>query len=113
MISLNKKAGLFGWMAQRITAVLMVFYLIFLLSYFFCHEPITYLDWHHLFSKIEVKFFSLITLFGLLIHAWIGIWTIITDYIHCVKLQNFIQKIVLILLCIDLGWGVFILWSFS
>ena len=107
-----EKIGLMGWIVQRISAVMMV-YFVFLLSYVLVHNPLNYWQWHILFAQPAMKIFSMITLLSLLIHAWIGVWTISTDYIHCCYTKNIVNGVVLILSFSYLVWGIQILWGIS
>src|SRR5262245_60383517 len=75
------RSGLQDWLLQRASALVLIFYLSFLLGYFIYVPEMNYGHWKALFSSWIVRSFTLITLFALFIHAWIGIWTVCTDYI--------------------------------
>ena len=43
--------------------------------------------WHALFHCAWFQIASLVALFTVSLHAWIGIWTVTTDYIKCTALR--------------------------
>ncbi|HCE7778418.1 TPA: succinate dehydrogenase, hydrophobic membrane anchor protein, partial [Pseudomonas aeruginosa] len=59
------RSGLYDWMAQRVSAVVLAAYVIFLLGYLIAHPNISYADWHGLFSQGWMRIFSLLTLVAL------------------------------------------------
>lgn len=105
------RSGLQDWLIQRVTAVILVLYTIFLFGYILSHSNITYSQWHRLFESSAMRYFTFLTLLSLIAHAWIGIWTIITDYIHSVFLRLSTQLLMVLALFVYLVWGVQILWG--
>jgi succinate dehydrogenase / fumarate reductase membrane anchor subunit len=103
------KSGLKDWLLQRISAVVMALYVIFFMGFFLSHPDVTASDWMVLFSHPWMKIISLFVLLMLLAHAWIGIWTVLTDYIHCSAVRGVIQGIIIFGFFICLVWGVSIL----
>ena len=75
------RSGLSDWMAQRVSAVVLAAYFIFLIGYLVVHPGIDYAQWHILFSNNAMRIFSLLALVALGAHAWVGMWTIATDYL--------------------------------
>jgi succinate dehydrogenase / fumarate reductase cytochrome b subunit len=69
------------WLAQRVTAVLMVLYTAVLLVSFLTGSNFSYEGWAGLFAQQWFKLFSLVTLFGLFYHAWVGMRDIWMDYV--------------------------------
>ena len=112
------RSGLYDWMAQRVSAVVLAAYVLFLLGYLVTHPNISYEEWHGLFSHSLMKIFSLLTLVALSVHAWVGIWTITTDYLTPMALGK-AATIVRFLVQAACGmamfaffvWGVQILWG--
>ncbi|MES2997737.1 MAG: succinate dehydrogenase, hydrophobic membrane anchor protein [Pseudomonadota bacterium] len=103
--------GLRDWLIQRITSFVMLIYIVFLLSFFVLHVQMDYAIWHGLFSFASVRLLSSLFLLSLVWHAWIGIWTIITDYIKPLALRLIIQTIIIIALILYLIWGLAIFWG--
>ena len=75
------RSGLYDWMAQRVSAVVLAAYVLFLLGYIVLNPGMGYAEWHGLFSNNAMRIFSLLTLVALGVHAWVGMWTISTDYL--------------------------------
>jgi succinate dehydrogenase / fumarate reductase, membrane anchor subunit len=103
--------GLKDWMAQRITAVIMVLYTATLLISFLTGHNFTYEGWAGLFAKQWFKLFSLVTLAGLFYHAWVGMRDIWMDYVKPVGLRLTLQIISIVWLVVCAAWAVQILWS--
>ncbi|MFN3163756.1 MAG: succinate dehydrogenase, hydrophobic membrane anchor protein, partial [Pseudohongiellaceae bacterium] len=75
------RSGLSDWIIQRFSAVLLGSYTIFLLVWLLLHPDLDYQQWRALFDATAMRLFSLITLAALCGHAWIGMWTVGTDYL--------------------------------
>jgi succinate dehydrogenase / fumarate reductase membrane anchor subunit len=102
-------SGVKDWILQRISAVYLAAYFIFLFTFVLLHQPLQYFDWQQLFALFSMKIASVIALFALLTHSWIGIWTICTDYLKPLWLRICVQFIVLLALLSYLIWGILIL----
>ena len=62
------RSGLYDWVIQRISAVVITAYFLFLL-YFVASKPdLTYAEWHGLFSCFAMQVFSTIALLMLMAH---------------------------------------------
>ena len=112
------RSGLYDWLVQRLSAVVILLYVL-------CHAAIIlntpdmdYVRWSVLFADTGMRIFSLITLAALCAHGWIGLWTIATDYLTIRMLGSKAAFIRILFLLICLGatvlyfvWGIIILWS--
>lgn len=108
----NLGSGGFGpWFIQRVSAVILAAYIAFILGFIFSHADISFELWRHLFTGLSMKAFSLAALLSLLSHAWIGIWTVATDYVHCYMLRLALMLTVMAGLFASLVWGIQLLWS--
>ena len=103
--------GLQDWLIQRVSAVFLACYTFFLCGFFLLHPHLTYAAWYDLFHHQSMKIVTIIAMLALFFHAWIGIWTVTTDYIKLTALRLFVQVSVLLLLIAQLIWGVMILWG--
>ena len=75
------RTGFQEWLIQRVTAVVMTVYLLGLVG-FICFEPqMNYETWMRWFECSWVKYATLLTIVSISAHAWIGIWTVTTDYV--------------------------------
>jgi succinate dehydrogenase / fumarate reductase membrane anchor subunit len=103
--------GVKDWLAQRVTAVLMVIYTAVLLVSFLTGNNFTYEGWAGLFAQQWFKLFSLVTLFGLFYHAWVGMRDIWMDYVKPVGIRLTLQIATIGWLIACAVWSVQILWS--
>ncbi len=105
------KPGLQDWLLQRMSAVILAIYLFFLVGYLLKNHPLHYQEWRVLYKQEWVRILSLGALLSLILHAWIGLWTISTDYIKARWLRRFFQISILVVLLNNLLWGIEILWG--
>lgn len=105
------RSGLHDWVLQRLSAVVMLAYVLYL-GYFFATTPeVTFASWQGLYATTFMKVFSLLALLSVVIHAWIGLWIVSTDYMPKLSIRLIFQALV-ILICLSLiVWGIQILWS--
>lgn len=104
--------GLREWAIQRVSAIVMAIYSIGLIAYIVCHPGLSFAEWHSVFAQTWVKIATILFLLAIMYHAWIGVWTIFTDYIKCYVLRAILNVIVLLMLIACFVWGVLILWGF-
>jgi succinate dehydrogenase / fumarate reductase membrane anchor subunit len=103
--------GLRDWLVQRITAVIMTIYSIGMIVYFILNPHPQYIDWHMLFSYFWMKIATLIFLGCMLYHAWVGLWTVFTDYVKCYWFRLVLHTGVLLALIAFFFAGFAILWG--
>jgi succinate dehydrogenase / fumarate reductase, membrane anchor subunit len=100
--------GLKDWLIQRVTAIYFAAYSIFLCVFLLMHSDLSYAQWHQLFSCHMFQIATIIALFALTLHAWIGIWTVTTDYMKCTRLRVSVQMLVVLWLLSQFIWGLMI-----
>jgi succinate dehydrogenase / fumarate reductase membrane anchor subunit len=112
------RSGLYDWVVQRVSAVILLLYILFIAFVFITKPDMQYQEWQALFASNPVRIFSLIALLSLCAHAWIGMWTIATDYLtskmlgaSANKVRFIFELLCLIVLFVYVVWGVQILWS--
>ena len=112
------RSGVSDWVIQRISAVFIAIYTLFLLGFLLLNGDIQYGQWVALFANPLFKLFSLATLLLTLAHAWIGIWGVLTDYVtvrllgpKATWLRFLLQFAVLLVLVAVALIGVNVLWS--
>lgn len=112
------RSGLYDWMAQRVSAVVLAAYVLFLLGFLIFNPGLTYAEWQALFSQNWVRIFSLLTLVALSVHAWVGMWTISTDYLtpmgigkSATVIRFLFQAVCGLAMFVFFVWGVQILWG--
>lgn len=112
------RSGLFDWLVQRFSAVILAAYTLCFLGTFILHPEMDYLQWREIFDSTLIRYFSLITILALCAHAWIGMWTISTDYLTTLQLGSgatFIRLVFqagcALLTAVYLLWGIQIFWG--
>jgi succinate dehydrogenase / fumarate reductase membrane anchor subunit len=103
--------GLRDWVIQRVSAIFMAIYSIGLIGYLICHPGLSFAEWHNLFSHQWMKIITILFILAIMWHAWIGIWTIFTDYVKPYVLRSILNLLILLTLVASFIWGVLILWS--
>jgi len=74
--------GLLAWLVQRITAVYMLLFIVFLLAHFLVDPPHSYPAWHGWMMGSSVSIATVVFFAALLAHAWVGVRDVILDYVH-------------------------------
>lgn len=112
------RSGLSDWLIQRFSALILAAYTFCILGSFIAHPEMDYAAWSAIFDSTAMQLFSLITVFALCAHAWIGLWTITTDYLlehHIGRFATVIRLIVqagcALLTVTYLLWGIRIFWG--
>lgn len=101
--------GIRNWLIQRITSVFIGLYMLFIIAYLLFQQPVSYDQWWNLFDSSLVVISTVIVLLAILWHTWIGLWTVLTDYVKNPGLRLALQSLVLLLLLAYVVWGVEIL----
>ncbi|MBU2887409.1 succinate dehydrogenase, hydrophobic membrane anchor protein [Gilvimarinus agarilyticus] len=112
------RSGLSDWFIQRISAVVMVAYIVFLVAYLVINPDLDFNQWRALFAQLWMRVFSVITLLSIVAHAWIGLWAVLTDYITTQTLGSkatavrvFVQLMLALVAVTYVVWGFDILWG--
>jgi succinate dehydrogenase / fumarate reductase membrane anchor subunit len=103
--------GLRDWLAQRVSAVVMVMYTLLVTVILLSQSPLQYTEWKALFSYQWMRFASLLFLLSLFIHAWIGVHDILMDYVSATSIRLGLQVAVIVALVVYIIWSIQILWG--
>src|SRR2546423_1440683 len=71
---------------------------------FLSNTPLNYNNWHGFFYNQWFIVASILAFVSLILHTWIGVWTVTTDYIKCTIIRLSIQMFVLLWLLLQLIW---------
>ena len=78
----NIMKGSLIWNLQRYSSLVILCYLIYIFSFiFFSENKINFFEWSEFFLSFQSSFFTSIVFLFLVLHAFIGLWTIGTDYL--------------------------------
>lgn len=111
------RSGLSDWLMQRVSAVILLAYFLFIA--WVVGNGVDYDSWKMLFSQTWMRIFSLGALLSLAVHAWIGMWVVLSDYVTARLLGaagNVLRFVLQVGCAITLFtyvvWGIQILWGY-
>ncbi|HCH24709.1 MAG TPA: succinate dehydrogenase, hydrophobic membrane anchor protein [Oceanospirillaceae bacterium] len=105
------RSGLYDWLIQRVSAVVLAAYTVFMVVYLLNNSDLTYAQWNGLFSMTSMRIFSLMALMSLGAHTWIGLWSVSTDYIKPMGYRFAFQMVTGALMFAYTVWGIQLLWG--
>ena len=103
--------GLKDWLVQRVTAVYFAAYSIFMMVYFAMHPKLSFMEWQELFACKAFQIATVLAVLTLTLHAWVGLWTVTTDYIKCSMIRLSTQLLILLWLVSQFVWVIMIVWG--
>ena len=103
--------GLRDWLAQRITAVVMIVFTLLLAAIFMISPPHDEASWKAIFSNRWMRTASFLFLVSLFWHTWIGMRNILMDYVHATGIRLTLQILVILSLIFYTIWSAEILWA--
>ncbi|TGG95702.1 succinate dehydrogenase, hydrophobic membrane anchor protein [Natronospirillum operosum] len=105
--------GVADWLVQRVSAVILAAYTLFLVVWFLALPEWSYEAWSGLFAQGWMKIFTVLAVLSFVAHAWIGIWTATTDYLKSntavrilVQLAVILVLFIYLIVTFDAVWGV-------
>ena len=112
------RSGVSDWVIQRVSSLLLAAYTLCLLGFVLSSPGLDYQAWAAFFDHTAMQIFSLLTLLALCAHAWIGLWTVGTDYLReaalgrvATGLRRLFQVGTALVILAYLLWGIRILWG--
>ena len=119
IVSSFSRSGVTNWLVQRVSALVMTAYIVFITVYLLANPDISYAQWSELNSLLSMRLFSLLTMASIASHAWIGIWCVLTDYVterllgpKADIIRKVLQVCMIAVILIYLVWAIDILWGF-
>lgn len=103
--------GIHDWLLLRATAIVITLYVIYISGFFLMTDTLTWEVWQAFFASYFTKVFTLLALLSILIHGWIGMWQVLTDYIKPLGLCLILQLVVVIILIAYVFYGMVIIWG--
>jgi succinate dehydrogenase / fumarate reductase membrane anchor subunit len=104
------RSGVHDYVLLRATAVILLIYGIYLLT-FITTTHITYATWSAFFGLMMTKVLTLFALIAMLVHAWIGLWQVLTDYVKNAFTRGILQFILTSVAIVYVLFGFVILWG--
>ena len=105
-----RHTGLRAWLVQRVTAVYMVFFIVFFLIHFALDAPQQYPAWHAFIMSSGMRAATVLFFAALLTHAFAGLHVVITDYVHAIAVRIGLLMLTGLGLAALAAWVVRILW---
>lgn len=111
--------GLADWLVQRVSGVVLLAYMLVVGFYLLCSgADLSYEQWSGYFDSTFMRVFSTAAVLSIVSHAWIGLWSVSTDYLterlmggRATVLRLAFQAASAVVLFTYLVWGIQILWS--
>ncbi|WP_227674708.1 succinate dehydrogenase, hydrophobic membrane anchor protein [Psychrobacter jeotgali] len=104
-------SGSRDWVVQRFSAVILAIYSVVLVGFFLTHGNMDFYEWSAFMNSLPMRLFSLLAIIALAGHAWVGIWTVLTDYIKSGGLRLILQALMIAAILVYLFWGIMIFWG--
>ena len=111
-------SGSRDWIVQRFGAVVLALYSLTLLGFFLTHGSVDFYEWFGFMNSLPMRLFSLVAIIALAGHAWVGMWTVFTDYITTSKvgakaagLRLALQALMVAAILVYVFWGIMIFWG--
>ncbi|MCC8465959.1 succinate dehydrogenase membrane anchor subunit [Photorhabdus bodei] len=105
------RTGIHDWLLLRASAMIIVLYVLYMLGFVVTTPDITYEVWRGFFASSITKVFTVLALFSILAHAWIGMWQVLTDYIKPLALRLMLQLAIIVALMAYLIYGTIVVWG--
>ena len=74
------RSGLHDWILQRVTALVLLAWVLCVGGILVFSPSLDYATWRGHFAGTPMKIFSMMAIVSIVVHAWIGLWTVGTDY---------------------------------
>lgn len=99
------------WLAQRVTAVVMLFYTLFVLAVMVSLPVRDYQHWRALWDLPLMRYATVLFVLAVLLHAWVGVRNIFMDYVKDTGMRLILYVLVILALVAYGAWAVQILWG--
>ena len=79
--------GLRDWLLQRLTAIYLACFLIYLLVHFLIQPQHTFQEWHDWITRPAMIIAAAMFILAVLVHGWVGMRDVVLDYVHGISLR--------------------------
>ena len=112
------RSGLYDWLVQRVSGVILLAWFLCVGAFLVSNPDVSYEQWRGLFQGTAMRVFSVAAILSLALHAWIGLWCVLTDYItprlmgaKANLLRGVATAACAVTLFTYLVWGIQIIWG--
>jgi len=110
-VSALGRNGVHDWLLVRASAIVITLYILYILGFVVMAQDINFEVWHGFFASSITKVFTLLTLLSILVHAWIGMWQVLTDYVKHLAVRLVLQLAIVVTLVVYLLYGTIVVWG--
>lgn len=103
--------GMSEWLLQRLTAIVMTLYVVLAAAVLLLTRPLDYAAWRDLFDLQSVKIATFAFILSLLLHAWLGVQDVLSDYVKFNRLRATLKFAAVVMLAVLGVWSMQILWG--
>ena len=110
--------GMSDWLIQRVSAVILAVYTIVVLGWLLTQGEVSYEAWSGFMGCLVMQIANTFMIIAVGAHAWVGLWTVTTDYLTTRQLgaagtvaRLFAQLVIALLTLVYLLWGLVIIWG--
>ncbi|MGB5540974.1 MAG: succinate dehydrogenase, hydrophobic membrane anchor protein [Gammaproteobacteria bacterium] len=94
----HRADGLRTWLLQRVSAIYLGVFLLYVLAHFWLNPYPDYAAWHSWIASPVVSIAGAGFILALLIHGWVGLRDVTLDYVHPLGLRLVVLTLVAFLL---------------
>jgi succinate dehydrogenase / fumarate reductase membrane anchor subunit len=112
------RSGLSDFVIQRVSAVLLTVYTLCVVGFFLANPDMNHATLKAYFASTPMLLFNTLMVLSTAAHAWIGMWTVGTDYIrdhyfgkHHTFFRMVWQSGTMVILFVYVVWALQMFWS--
>jgi succinate dehydrogenase / fumarate reductase membrane anchor subunit len=79
--------GMRSWIIQRVSAIFIAFFVIYLGIFLASNLPMSFTTWHSWVEATANKVIVILFFIAIFFHAWVGIRDVVIDYVHPVAIR--------------------------
>ncbi|MGV0036123.1 MAG: succinate dehydrogenase, hydrophobic membrane anchor protein [Candidatus Azotimanducaceae bacterium WSBS_2022_MAG_OTU7] len=117
VISISRN-GVSDWIIQRVSALVLAAYTLCIFGFIVLNPSLDFKTWSGFFNSTGLQIFTILALLSTCAHAWVGMWTIGSDYLQehtlgskATALRFIYQISCVLIIAAYLIWGITILWG--
>ncbi|MBO9488769.1 succinate dehydrogenase, hydrophobic membrane anchor protein [Endozoicomonas sp. G2_1] len=105
------RSGVHDFILLRSTAIILALYTLFIAGFFLTTPDVTFEIWQGLFANTLVKVFTILAALSVMVHAWIGIWQVLSDYVKPAFLRGGLQFVFSVTLVVYFVTALLTVWG--
>ena len=86
--------GLRDWLLQRLTAIYLGGFLVYLLVHFLLQPQHSFQQWHDWVTHPVMVIAIALFIMAVLVHGWVGMRDVVLDYVHVISLRLTILSLI-------------------